>query len=401
MPGEEKGAAAVSLSTSDELLAGRYRLDGVLGTGGMAKVHRAWDTHLRRFVAIKLFRMNSDATSCRRFDNEIHTLARLSHPGLVCVYDAGTSEQVSFVALQLVDGDTLRDHIAGGPMPVADVRRLGAHLANALAYVHTHGVVHRDIKPSNILIDTEQVPYLADFGLARLTGTTRLTKSDQMVGTPAYLAPEQVRGGEVGCAADIYAFGLVLLECLTGRREYEGTEIEAAVARLHRPPDIPQELPADLVRLLSLMTSLTPRRRPSAFDCAQALRGQPDADDTVTALTPLPQRPRVPKKVLIASTIAALSITGITWTTMISPEPATSAPPPSTPPPVTHTTTPPPAPMTEQTTITHTSTVAVPVAVPVHDERRLDSPTSRKTPEQRKHDKPRSSGHGKKEAGTD
>src|SRR3954469_4787474 len=140
------------MSVSEDLFADRYRLDGVLGAGGMAEVHRAWDTRLRRFVAIKLFRPNADVTAGRRFESEVRTLASLSHPGLVSVYDARATEQASFVVLQLVEGRTLLDRIAPGPVEPAEARRLGAQLADALAYVHTRGVVHRDIKPSNILL---------------------------------------------------------------------------------------------------------------------------------------------------------------------------------------------------------------------------------------------------------
>jgi eukaryotic-like serine/threonine-protein kinase len=291
---QQKGAGVVSLSAGDGLLADRYELTGILGTGGMAEVHKAWDTHLRRFVAIKLFRPGSDITAGRRFTNEIQTLAGLSHPGLVCVYDAETSDEASYVVLQLVDGTTLGDRIRQGPMPPVVVRRLGAHLADALAYVHARDVVHRDIKPSNILLDPRETPYLADFGLARLTGSTRLTTSGQLVGTAAFLAPEQVRGAEIGCAADIYAFGLVLLECLTGRREYEGGEIESAVARLHRPPVIPDDLPADLTRLLALMTSWPPKDRPAAAECAEILSGQHRIAEatTIPVFAPPPRRVR-------------------------------------------------------------------------------------------------------------
>ncbi|WP_447007514.1 serine/threonine-protein kinase [Saccharothrix isguenensis] len=262
----------MSLTTENRVLAGRYRLDGKLGQGGTAEVHRGWDVLLRRFVAVKLFDFQDDPVGGRRFDNEIRTLAALSHPGLLSVYDAGTCDGRSFVVLQLVDGITLRDRLVRGALAAAHVRALGHRLADTLAHVHEQGVVHRDVKPSNVLLDRTGAPYLADFGLARSLGATRLTNARQVVGTAAYLAPEQVRGDEVGPAADVYALGLVLLECLTGYREYRGNRLDAAVARLHRPPEIPRDLPGDLVRLLSLMTSLPARRRPAAARCAELLR---------------------------------------------------------------------------------------------------------------------------------
>ncbi|WP_309117968.1 protein kinase [Saccharothrix sp.] len=132
--------------------------------------------------------------------------------------------------------------------------------------------MHRDVKPSNILLDRDgRRVYLADFGLAMQAQATRLTRSGLVLGTAAYLAPEQVRGGEVGPPADVYALGLVLLECLTGRAEYPGGDAESALARLHRAPRIPAHLPAVLRELLTAMTALAPRRRPTAADCAQAL----------------------------------------------------------------------------------------------------------------------------------
>ncbi|SDF74138.1 Serine/threonine protein kinase [Lentzea fradiae] len=272
-----------AMPAQELVLADRYELADVLGTGGMAEVRRAWDRRLHRHVAVKLFRAGAELTQERRFDNEIRTLASLSHPRLVQVHDAGISGDMQFVVLQLVDGCTLRDRIAEGPLGVEDVQRIGAELADALAYVHAMGVVHRDVKPSNVLMDHDDNTHLADFGLARVVDTTRLTRPDQVVGTAAYLAPEQVRGEDLTGAVDVYALGLVLLECLTGQREYQGSEIEAAVARLHRQPAIPDDLPVHLRRLLTAMTSLSPRRRPSAAECAAALREPGEAPTRIGA----------------------------------------------------------------------------------------------------------------------
>ncbi|GAB2843586.1 serine/threonine-protein kinase [Lentzea nigeriaca] len=294
-----------------DLVADRYRLAGILGVGGVAEVRRAWDTVLRRPVAIKLLLSGCDEADRRRFDNEIHTLAGLSHPGLVSVYDAGTIGPMPFVVLQLVDGSTLRDRLAYGPLPVIMVCELGRSLSEALGHVHTHGVVHRDVKPSNILRDRDGTVYLADFGLARAAGTTRLTRSDQFVGTAAYLAPEQVRGGEITSAVDVYALGLVLLECLTGVREYDGSAIEAAVARLHRRPLVPDHLPFELRRLLTLMTSPHPRQRPSAYECARILQaiGRSEAVGPITTKARVRQHPwRSRTQALLAAALASLLV---------------------------------------------------------------------------------------------
>jgi len=282
----------VSPSAGEGVLADRYRLIEPIGAGGMAEVHRAWDTVLRREVAVKLVQPGFDPEAARRFDNEVHVLAGLTHPALVSVYDADTTAPTPFVVLRLVEGRTLHDRLLAGPLPLGEVRRLGARLADALAHVHAHGLVHRDVKPANILLDHQDDAYLADFGLAHLTGATRLTRTDQLVGTAAYLAPEQVLGREIDHPTDVYALGLVLLECLTGRREYEGGDVEAAVARLHRPPVIPEHLPADVRDLLARTTSAAPEDRPTAHDCALILAGTAVAPPDATADADTEELPR-------------------------------------------------------------------------------------------------------------
>ncbi|MBM7773884.1 hypothetical protein JOD54_004088 [Actinokineospora baliensis] len=263
---------------AERVLVGRYRLGGVVGVGGVARVYRGTDLRLGRAVAVKVLRADADEEQVRRFEAEVRILAALDHPGLVPIHDSGVHEGHPFLVLRLVEGTTLRREIQNGPLPVERVRALGTGLATALAHVHGNGVVHRDVKPSNILLDERGGALLADFGLARVIDSPRLTSSDRMTGTAAYLAPEQVTGARVGYPADVYALGLVLLECLTGTREYEGGGVETALARLHRPPRVPRDLPPDLVRLLLLMTALPARRRPSAADCARLLAIAPPAE---------------------------------------------------------------------------------------------------------------------------
>ncbi len=271
---------------SSGVLAGRYVLGDLLGKGGMGEVRRGWDRVLGRPVAVKLVRGESEAL--RRFGHEVRVLAGLDHPGLVPVFDAGADGPVSFVVMRLIEGRTLREELESGPLGLERVRELGIALAEALDHVHARGVVHRDVKPGNVLLDRDGRPHLADFGLARRLDTPHLTRSNRIMGTAAYLAPEQVRGEEVSAATDVYALGLLLLECLTGRREYPGGTADAAVARLHRPARIPSDLPDDLTRLLALMTSLVPRRRPTALACAHALRHR----ETPTAVDTAPDRRR-------------------------------------------------------------------------------------------------------------
>ncbi|KAF3469499.1 protein kinase [Streptomyces sp. Tu 3180] len=256
---------------SAEVLAGRYRLDALIGSGGAADVHRGLDLRLRRPVAVKVFRTGADADMEERFRSEGVILARLQHPGLVTAYDTGLHNGRAYLVMQLIEGPTLKGRIAAGPLPPEETAALGAGLARALAHAHEASVVHRDVKPSNIILDRSGTPHLTDFGVSRLLDATTRTDTGALIGTAAYLAPEQVLGRPVGRPADIYALGLVLLECLTGRLEYEGAPLEAAIARLHRRPVLPDSLPEELRSLLRDMTALDDQSRPTATDCARRL----------------------------------------------------------------------------------------------------------------------------------
>jgi serine/threonine protein kinase len=269
-----------------DVLADRYRLDELVGRGGMAEVYRAEDVKLARKVAVKLLLDSAgDETDRARFITEAKTLAVLSHPNLVTVLDAGfgvshqhpevaagPESDRPFLVMELVDGPTWGQLMKRGPMTLGDLAPIAAQVADALAYVHARGIVHRDVKPGNVLIGSDDVVKLADFGIARLIAQrTHHTRSGVTLGTAAYIAPEQVSGGPVDGAADVYALGLVLLEAITGQRAYTGTPAEAALARLHRAPEIP---PMDPVwhDLLTRMTALTPGDRPTAAEVVAILQ---------------------------------------------------------------------------------------------------------------------------------
>lgn len=259
------------------VLAGRYELGPVIGTGGMARVHRGTDTLLGRPVAVKVFRLDADPLHAARIETESRTLASVQHPGLVAVYDTGTwrradGVQLPFLVMELVDGPTLEACCLDGSLTVQEVAAIGADLAAALTHVHAHGIVHRDVKPANILLGTDRRPKLTDFGIARLVDSARQTQTGLMVGTAAYLSPEQVKGHQVGPPTDVYALGLVLLEAATGRREYSGNNVETALARLERPPVVPQDLPPSFRTVLRQMTAGEPSERPRADEVAGALR---------------------------------------------------------------------------------------------------------------------------------
>ncbi|WP_373427212.1 serine/threonine-protein kinase [Arthrobacter sp. B3I4] len=265
------------------MLSGRYRLGRVLGRGGMASVYTARDENLGRDVALKLFAPQSaDVDELKRQQAEIELLATLNHPSLVTLFDAGTDTRVPeeprpFLTMELVEGQDLRSRIRHSPVPLDELAVIGAGLADALAYVHSLGIIHRDIKPANVLLvharPGEPVrPKLTDFGIARIIDGTRLTATGTMVGTAAYLSPEQARGADMGPASDIYSLGLVLLECIKGSVEYPGSAVESAVARLHRAPVVPDSVPAEWAQLIRAMTALDPFERPAAAELEAALR---------------------------------------------------------------------------------------------------------------------------------
>jgi len=260
------------------LLAGRYRLAELLGRGGMAEVYAAEDEVLRRRVAVKVFRDHAAGAEAPRVDAEIRTIAGLRHPGVVTVFDASTTgaDGPPYIVMDLVPGPTLAQRLTSGPLTSADTAVLGSQLADVLTHVHAAGIVHRDLKPANILLDapTAGAPFtakLTDFGIARLVDSARLTTVGLTVGTAGYLSPEQALGEPAGPPSDLYSLGLVLLECLTGRVAFPGSGVAAAGARLHRPPEIPADLPDGWPALLAAMTARDPAARPTAEQVYQQL----------------------------------------------------------------------------------------------------------------------------------
>ncbi|MFB9907534.1 serine/threonine-protein kinase [Allokutzneria oryzae] len=253
------------------LLGGRYRLDLLIGHGGMADVFRATDTMLDRPVAVKLFRGGGRGSDRQRFLAECQLSARLSHPNLVTVFDAGSDNGRDYLVMRLIEGRTLADKLDWGPLGAGWACRMGGVVAETLAHVHASGVVHRDVKPSNILLGPNEQPYLADFGIALATDGRRLTKSGQFMGTVAYTSPEQIHGAQAGPAADVYALGLVLLEVITGRVEFDGPESVAAMTKLRRAPEVPASVPPAAASVIRAMVAEDPADRPDAAECARSL----------------------------------------------------------------------------------------------------------------------------------
>jgi serine/threonine protein kinase len=277
--------SALNPLTAGRSVEGRYILSSVLGRGGMAEVWEAFDTVLRRRVAVKLFRGDpASVAEQQRQQAEISLVAALSHPNLVTVFDAGADRSCpgtpcTYLVMELVDGTTLARLLRFGTLPAADVAEVGAELASALAYVHARGIVHRDLKPANVLMSSAPraaagavTAKLTDFGIARILDGARLTLTGTTVGTANYLSPEQASGADVTPASDVYSLGLVLLECITGEVAFPGHGVEAAVARLHRAPAIPQDIEMSWQGLLAAMTARDPATRPTAATVASRLR---------------------------------------------------------------------------------------------------------------------------------
>jgi tRNA A-37 threonylcarbamoyl transferase component Bud32 len=262
--------------------AGRYEVRCLLGSGATAQVYRAHDRRLGREVAVKLYERGAVAVEQLRRVRERTIQASIDHPGVVALFDSGADGDRPFLVMQLVDGETLAERLLAGPLPVEEVTVLGSRLAEALAHVHAHRIVHRDLKPANVLLGADG-PLITDFGIAHELDTTHITGTGLVTGTAAYLAPEQIVGDPAGPAADVYALGLILLECLTAEREYPGTLAESALARLSRPPRIPAGLPVPLARTIERMTAREPDARPVAGDIARMLH-EPTAGSAPAAL---------------------------------------------------------------------------------------------------------------------
>src|ERR1700684_3988924 len=225
-----------------ETLGGRYRLVRLIGRGGMSDVYEALDVQTGISVAVKVVR-SGDPEFVRRLAHEARALESFEHPGLVRLYDTGLAGDQAYLVMEYVEAITLAESLRRGPLAAKDVAALGVSLADALAYVHERGIVHRDVKPSNILISRGGDVKLGDFGIPHLHDAATLTITGTMLGTVSYMAPEQLEDTQVGPSADIWSLGIVLLECLTGRRVYEGSPSEIVARRLGEPVPLPADLP--------------------------------------------------------------------------------------------------------------------------------------------------------------
>ncbi len=209
---------------------GRYVVREEIGQGGMATVYRAFDPHFQRDVAIKVLPLHflHDPRFRARFEREARIVAGLQHPAIVSVYDFGEDNGQPYLVMSLMSGGSLEEKLRQGPMPLVETERIIGRLAPALDAAHQRGVIHRDLKPANILFDQWNEPYLTDFGIVKLTGSSgsdsaTLTTIGGIIGTPAYMSPEQVQGGQIDGRSDVYSLGIILFQMLSGRLPFDAT----------------------------------------------------------------------------------------------------------------------------------------------------------------------------------
>src|SRR5688572_5162415 len=262
---------------------GAYKILAPLGAGGMGEVYRATDTKLDRNVAIKILpeAFAQDAERLARFKREAKTLASLNHPNIAAIYGIEESEGARALVMELVEGDDLSVHIARGPIALADALPIAKQIAEALEAAHEQGIIHRDLKPANIKVRANGTVKVLDFGLAKamepaagsmadaMSSSTltspAMTQAGMILGTAAYMSPEQARGQAVDKRTDIWAFGCVLYEMLTGRVAFAGETVSDTIAAiLGREPDwsvIPATTPPIVRRLLQRGLEKDPKRR--------------------------------------------------------------------------------------------------------------------------------------------
>ncbi len=264
------------------VLGDRYTLVELLGDGGMAKVYLARDNSLDREVALKVLREQfaGDEEFVERFRREAMSVAALNHPGIVQVYDRGRTEDGTFyIVMEYVPGGTLKERIKGkGNLASGEAAGIASQVADALAVAHDRGIIHRDIKPQNVLLTASGEAKVSDFGIARAASAKTMTQTNSLLGTLAYMSPEQVRGERVGPASDLYSLGVVLYEMLTGELPYQGDDpIATAMKHLDEPPRNPQEMnsavPEELDALVVKLLAKDPEDRyVSAASLSEDLR---------------------------------------------------------------------------------------------------------------------------------
>jgi eukaryotic-like serine/threonine-protein kinase len=264
----------ISVNQDCRFVGDRYELLGLLATGGMGQVWRARDLGLDRPVAVKVLRPRyaADTAAMTRFRSEARLSARLTHANIATVHDYGETrltpgpyaDRVAFLVMELVDGGPLSAVLRReGRLPASHTLEIVRQTAAGLAAAHAAGVVHRDVKPSNLLLGSDGIVKITDFGIAWSSSNDRLTGTGEVMGTAQYLSPERALGDPAGPASDIYALGMVAYECLAGRRPFDGASpVQVARMQVNRPPDpLPEDVPEGVRRLVTRMLAKDPEER--------------------------------------------------------------------------------------------------------------------------------------------
>ena len=330
-------------------VAGRYELIRPLGHGAMATVDLAHDVELERPVALKRLAENlaRDEDLQRRFLREARLAARLAHPNVVRVFDVGEDDGRPFIAMEYVEGETLAELVAErAPLPAAEAARLGTQMCAGLAAAHAAGLVHRDVKPQNLLLRTDGVLKLGDFGIAAGHDGTRLTLAGTVLGTAGYLAPEQARGEEVTAAADIYAVGAVLYELLTGEpSRTAGSLAELGSEDGFGAPNLAARVPTaprELVAAVNACLSARPEDRPPSAAAlarliapvaseAETLSLPPDPAQRATEILARPDRTRTwwaGRRLAAIATLVVAAVAGLVAAVALSGGGGNGSPPP-------------------------------------------------------------------------
>jgi eukaryotic-like serine/threonine-protein kinase len=294
---------------------GAYELVARLGAGAMGEVYRARDSRLGRDVALKILPAGfaSDPDRRRRFEQESRAASALSHPNIVTVYDVGDQDGVSYIVSELVEGESLRDLIERGPLPLRKTIDIGAQIADGLAAAHAAGVVHRDLKPENIMLTRDRRPKILDFGLARYQpatpaeGTMTMTQPGMVIGTAGYMSPEQVTGSPADARSDIFSLGIILHEMLAGKLPFARATVVETMSAILRddPPELPATLPPAIQQAILHCVEKEPSRRfQSANDLAFNLRAIAPGSVSGTVVAAPSVRPR---RRLSPATIAAVA----------------------------------------------------------------------------------------------
>jgi eukaryotic-like serine/threonine-protein kinase len=300
---------------------GPYRILQKVGEGGMGVVYKGYQESLGRYVAVKVLRreLAQDEQFIIRFRQEARAVAKLSHPNVLHVYDAGVVDGVHYIVMDYVEGGSLRDLMRQGPLPLERATSIAAQVADALDYAHQQGLVHRDVKPANVLLTEDGRPLLTDFGIARaLDASQRLTRTGTQVGTPEYMAPEQAQGDPADGRADIYALGIVLYEMLTGQVPFHAaTPMATLYKQVHDPLPPLQRARLAIPHWLEAAVKRALAKRPEdryhkASDFARDLRQQTEHGARRRTPTPVrqPQR-RSPVPLLIGAIVALLLILAV------------------------------------------------------------------------------------------